>query len=152
MCQVAGSTLGRIHSAETKLKIARKAEGRKCPPRSAEYRAAMSASLAGKKKSEAHAAALHAGRMARVYSEEQRQQVSESLKEAYRSGLRSREKSDQHRQRIGQFFAKLTDDEVREIRCLREAGVTCKLLAERFASNAGTICEIATGKRYRWVV
>lgn len=152
VCLVAGSTFGRVHSADTKIKIAEKATGRKRPPRSAEYREALSASLKGKKKSEAHAAAFQAGRASRVYSEEQRQQVSAGLKEAYRSGRRSRGKSEAHRQKIGQAYAKLTDEQVREIRKLRQAGVTCKELAGMFASNAGTICEIANGKRYRWVV
>jgi group I intron endonuclease len=151
VCQVAGSTLGRVHSSSTKLKIAQKALGRKCPPRSAEHRAAISASLVGKRKSEAHAAAFQAGRATRVYSEEQKLQVSESLKAAYASGLRSRVKSEEHRQKIGRSYAKLSDAQVREIRSLRLAGVTCKELAERFGSNAGTICEIASRKRYRWV-
>jgi group I intron endonuclease len=152
VCPVAGSTFGRLHSDETKLKIAAKAAGRKFPPRSAEYCATLSESLKGKKKSEAHAAAFQAGRAARIYSEEQRHQISESLKDAYRAGRKSRIKSEGHRQKIGQTYAKLTDDQVRQIRQLRSAGVTCKEVALRFDSNAGTICEIANRKRYRWVV
>ena len=151
VCLQAGSTFGRSHSVETRQKIAAKKVGIKLPPRSAEHRKAMSKRQVGRQKSEAHAAALQAGRSSRVYSEEQRQKVSMSLKMAYESGLRSRVKSEEHRQKIGQFYAKLSDDQVRDIRTLRLSGMTCKQLAEKFGSNAGTICEIANRKRYRWV-
>jgi group I intron endonuclease len=151
ICRKAGSTLGRLHSAETRKKIALMAVGRKHPPRSNEHRMALSVSLSGKQKSKAHAAAFQSGRAARVYTEEQKAAISAGLRTAYESGLRDRAKSEMHKQKIGKFYAKLTDDQVREIRSLRAARVTCKDLAERFGSNAGTICEIANRKRYRWV-
>lgn len=151
VCLKAGSTFGRVHSAETRQKIAAKKVGLKLPPRTPEHRAQISQRHAGRQKSQAHAAALQAGRANRIYSEEQRAKVSQSLKLAYESGLRSRVKSEEHRQKIGRFYAKLSEEQVREIRRLRLAGVTCKKLAETFGSNAGTICEIASRKRYRWV-
>lgn len=99
----------------------------------------------------AHAAALQAGRASRVFTDDQREAISARLKAEYAAGIRVREKSEQHRQKIGKFYAKLTDDQVREIRALRKAGVACKEIAARFGSNAGTVCEIANRKRYRWV-
>lgn len=151
VCRKAGSTFGRAHSAETKRKIGAKKVGLKLPPRTAEYRAAASLRLLGKSKSEAHAAAFQAGRANRVYTEEQRLRVSESLKAAYESGLRSREKSEDHRMKIGKFYAKLSDDQVREIRARRAAGETGRALSKTFDSNPGTISEIVNRKRYRWV-
>lgn len=151
VCPKAGSTLGRAHSAETRQKIAEKAAGRKFAPRSAEHCAALSAGLKGKKKSESHAAAFQAGRAARVYSAEHRAKVSESLRHAYETGARSREKTEQHRHNIGRAYAKLSEEQVRKIRSLTTMGVTCRELAERFGSNASTISGIANRKRYRWV-
>lgn len=151
VCPIAGSTLGRRFTEETKEKIRAKALGRKVPPRSAEYREKMSEIHKGRKRSPEHMAALQAGRAKRVWKDEQRSAVSMALKLAYTTGARSREKSESHRRNIGRHFAKLSDDQVRQIRAQRLIGVTCKELAEMFGSNAGTICEIASGKRYRWV-
>lgn len=151
VCPTAGNTLGRRFTEEVKEKIRAKAIGRKVPPRSAEYRAKISAIHKGRKRSAEHMAALQAGRAKRVYTEEQRSALSLALKLAYANGARAREKSESHRRKIGQHYAKLSDDQVRQIRAQRHLGVTCKELAEMYGSNAGTICEIANGKRYRWV-
>lgn len=152
VCRVAGSTLGRRHTPEARAKIASKASQRQFPAMTLEHRAALSAALVGKKKSAAHAEALQRGRLAHVASEDQRKRVSDSLKKSYAEGLRSRVKTEAHKQKIGMAYAKLTDEQVREIRRLKKDGSTCKALAEQFSSNAGTICEIANGKRYRWVI
>lgn len=151
VCRHAGSTLGRRHGPKTIEKIRRRAIGRKVPPRSEAYRRKLSLIHSGKPKPEHVMDALQEGRRRRVYTEEQRRQVSESLKRAYSTGLRSRTKSESHKRKIGKHFAKLTDDQVREIRRLRAAGKTCKELALEFDSTPGTVSEICTGKRYRWV-
>lgn len=151
ICPTAGSTFGRYHSSETRAKIADRAMGRKAPPRSPEYRRKISARFKGKQKSAEHMAALQAGRSRQIYTEERRAKVGESLRQAYLSGLRPREKSEEHKNKIGQFYAKLTDDEVREIRSLRKQGITGRELAKRYKSNPGTISGICSGKRYRWV-
>lgn len=151
VCPIAGNTMGRKCLPETRDKIRARHVGKKMPARSAEYRAALSAAHAGKRKPEHVMSALQAGRAKRVYTSGQRATLSASLKRAYADGLRAREKSEIHRHRIGRHFAKLTDEQVREIRSLRAGGVTGRELAIRFKSNPGTISEICSGKRYRWV-
>ena len=152
VCQVAGSTLGFKFSEETKAKISAKAKGRKFPPRSASYRAMLSAIHAGKPKPKHVMDALQRGRRATVYTDERRARLSESLRLAYADGRKKREKSEEHRSKIGKHFAKLTDSEVRQIRALRKGGITGRELARRYKSNTGTISAICSGKRYRWVV
>lgn len=151
ICKVAGNTLGRKHSKETRRKIAKKAVGRKCPPRSAKHRRRLSEIHKGKKKPDHVMAALQAGRARRVYTDEQRRRMADDTRRSYEDGRRSRTKTEDHRFKIGQFFAKLTDDEVREIRRLKLAGVTGRQLAKDFDSNPGTISNICSGKRYAWV-
>lgn len=151
VCPTAYSTAGRIHSPETREKIAKSKAGLKLPPRSDEYKAKLSALHKGKKKPEHVMRALQNGRASVVYSEDRRLAVSEGLRKSYKEGRRSREKSEEHCHKIGKFYAKLSDDQVREIKKLRAEGVTCKALAIQFDSNAPTICNIANGKRYRWV-
>lgn len=151
VCPIAGNTLGRRFTEESKEKIRAKAVGRKLPPRSTEYRAMISARFKGHMPSEEHMAALQEGRAKRVYTEDQKSAISDSLRRSYEDGRRPREKTEDHKNKIGQFYAKLNDDQVRCIRRLRAEGVTCKELAIRYKSNPGTISEICTGKRYRWV-
>lgn len=151
VCPTAGNTLGRRHSRETKRKISRKAAGRVMPPRSEEYRQKLSKIHAGKKKPKHVMDALQAGRRRRVYTDRCRQNLSEAVRRGYADGSRSRDKTEEHKNNIGRFFAKLSDDEVRDIRRLRSGGVTGRELAKKFGSNPGTISEICSGKRYRWV-
>ncbi len=151
ICKVAGSTLGQLHDSGTRDKIAARAKGRKCLPRSPEYRKKLSEAHAGKKKPDHVIAALQIGRRKRVRTPEECSRVSASLRVAYQTGLRSREKTEEHKNKIGQFYAKLTDDEVRQIRSLRAEGVTGNALAKKYNSNAGTISAICNRKRYRWV-
>lgn len=152
VCPTAGSSLGRKFSQLTKDKIAAKAKGRKCQPRSAEYRAKISAAHKGKEKSKAHMEALQAGRAKQVYTDERRAAVSKSLRDSYADGRRSREKTETHRHNMGRSFAKMTDDDIRQIKALQAQGVTGRELAKRFNSNVGTISRICSGKSYRWVV
>jgi group I intron endonuclease len=151
VCPKAGSTLGRKLSKETKKKISDKAAGRKLPPRSEACRKNISKAHAGKKKPRHVMEALQAGRKRQIYTEERLARVSSSLKLAYETGKRSRQKTEEHKNKIGMFYATLTDGQVKEIRKLKIEGFTCKQLAERFNSNPGTISEICTGKRYKWV-
>lgn len=151
VCLTAGSTLGRRHSESTKSAIRARAVGRKCSPRTDEYRAALSAAHAGRPKPASVMKALQDGRARQIYTDARRERISLKLKAGYETGLRAREKTESHKNKIGQFYAKLSDDQVREIRRLRAQGVTGRELAKRFNSNAGTICEICKGKRYRWV-
>jgi group I intron endonuclease len=151
VCKVAGSTFGRSHSRETRLKIGAKALGRKCMPRNEDYRRRLSEAHKGRTKPAHVMEALQAGRRAQVFTDERRKRMSIAGRQAYSSGKRVREKAESHRYAIGRAFAKLTDEQVREIRKLRAAGTTGRALALQFSSNAGTISEICSGKRYAWV-
>lgn len=151
ICRIAGSTLGRSHSVETRKKISQRLKGTKHKARSEDYRAKISAAHKGRMKRPEHMAALQEGRRRQVYTPERRAAVSAALKEGYQTGRRAREKSEIHKQKIGMAYAKLTDHQVREIRNRKAQGETCKALALEFGSNPGTISEICTGKRYRWV-
>lgn len=151
VCPTAGNTLGRKFTQETKDKIAARAIGRKVPPRSVEYRKKLSLRFKGVPKSPEHLQALQDGRARHVYTDEQRAAISKSLLDGYANGTRKKEKSESHKNKIGQFYAKLTDDEVREIRKLRSEGITGRELAKRYGSNTGTISAICRLKRYRWV-
>lgn len=142
---------GMKRSDETRRRISDAMVGKKMPPRTFEHRQKISLALKGRSISPESYAALQAGRAAHKYTDEEKAARSASLRAAYESGRRSRDKSEQHKNKIGQAFAKLSDEQVREIRSLRCCGVSCKDIAERFSSNPGTISEIATGKRYRWV-
>lgn len=151
LAKVAGNTLGTKRTAESRAKIAAKAIGRKCPPRSAEHRAALSAALSGKPKSPEHNAALQAGRAQRSCTQEESERRSASLKRAYETGLRSRVKTQEHRNKISKFYSKLSADEVREMRRLNSDGLTGRQLAARFRTPASTVSQILRGLRYRWV-
>lgn len=151
VCPNAGNTLGRRLSDESREKIRTKAVGRKLGPRSQEHRRKLSAVHAGKKKPAHVMRALQAGRLRHALTEEQRSALSDSVRRGYEDGTRVREKTETHKNRIGQAFATLTDDSVREIRRLRSEGVTGRELSKMYGSNPGTISEICSGKRYRWV-
>lgn len=100
ICPTAGSTLGRVHSDETKRKIAARKIGIKMPPRSEEYRTKLSEAQKGRGKSPEHMAALQAGRRAAKRTPEQLAQVSESLKLAYIEGRHRRDRPKEYREKI----------------------------------------------------
>lgn len=151
VCPKAYSTAGRIHSEETRSKIARSKVGIKLPPRSEEYRAKLSAVHAGRQKSPEHMAAFQAGREAYKPTVENLKKRGESLRLAYESGLRPREKSQEHKENIGRTIAKLSDEEVRELRKLSAGGMTGRKLAVKFGVPTSSISQILNGKTYRWV-
>jgi len=147
----AGNTLGRKHSAETKSKIAEKAIGRKCSPRSASYRLAISRAHKGKPKASWHIAALQEGRKKQVYTSERRQKIGDSLREAYSSGRKSRDRPTEYRAKIGRTVGAFTDDDVVAIRAMRDAGATYKRIAEKYDSNPASVCNLCNRKTYKWV-
>lgn len=150
--KTAAAHRGRRRSEETRRRIAQAMSGKKRAPFSEETRRKLSLSLKGKQKPLHVMAALQEGRARQVFTEERRQKVAETIRRQYALGIRSREKSEEHRHNLGRAFAKLSDEQVREIRALRATGVTGKELAERYGSNVGTISAICNGKRYSWVV
>lgn len=102
ICPTAGNTLGRRFTSEAKEKIRAKAIGRKAPPRSAEYRAKISAIHKGRKLSEEHMAALQAGRSKRVWTDEQRAAAAKATRDRYESGVFSRERPEEYRNKIAE--------------------------------------------------
>lgn len=151
ICPFANNTAGRKFSEETKDKIRQKAIGRKMPVRTEEHRKNLSRSLSGKPKSEEHMKAFHIGRKNQIYTVERKQKISESIKNQYETGKRNRKKSSEHCAKIGKFFAALSDEQVRELRNLRESGKSISFLSEKFGLSKGTICDIAKYKKYKWV-
>lgn len=142
---------GPKRSEETRSRIAQSRTGKKMPPRSAEHRAKLSAAQRGRMPKPEQMAALQAGRARQVFTEERKAKVAASLRAAYEAGLKSRERPPEYRSKIGRTLAKLTDDQVREIRVLLSEGTTGVTLAKRYSVNTGTISEIKTGKKYVWV-
>ena len=124
VCLTAGSTLGRKFSTESKEKIAAKARGRKCPARSAEYRAKVSARLKGVQKAPEHMAALQAARGRQIFTEERRARVSEALRLAYARGDRSRDRPQEYRDKIASSLRgrPLAEETKRKI-SLAQAGI-----------------------------
>lgn len=152
VCLVAGSTLGKTHSPETRAKIAAKASGRKRPAMSAEHRAALSAAMKLRKPISAeHMAALQRGRMNKVVTDAQRKAVGDALRRAYASGMRSRVKTDAAKKNMSKAFSKLNADEIRELKRLHAAGVTGVSLSRRFNIATSSVSQIVRGLRYRWV-
>lgn len=151
VCPTAGNTFGRRHSESTKKKISAKARGRKRAPRSKEWRDSLSKAQKGKPKPKWHIDALQAGRARRVYTEEQRKNISEHLKEQYRTGVRTGQKSQEYRNKISKTLSKLADHQVREIRRRSADGETGRSLSKKFNTPTSTISQIINMKRYRWV-
>lgn len=102
ICPVAGSTLGREHSEDTRAKIGSARRGKKLQPRSEEHRRSLSAALRGKLKADHVMAALQAGRRAYKLTDEDRKTRSEATRRAYSEGRKERAKSEEHRQRIAE--------------------------------------------------
>lgn len=97
---VAGSSLGRRFTDETKAKIAAKARGKKRPPRSTVHRDALSAALKGRSPAAEVMEALQSGRARQVYTDERRARVSASLRQAYEDGRKNRDRSPVYREKI----------------------------------------------------
>lgn len=150
IARVAGNTLGCMKSEVTRERIAEKARGRVMPPRSAEYRAKVSARFRGHMPSPEHMAALQAARKARVYTDADRKAIGDGLRKAYANGSRCRTKSEQHKNKISKAFSKLNLEQVREIKRLRADGVMLKVIAAQFKIGETTVSEIARGITYRW--
>lgn len=112
ICPTAGSTLGRLHSDETRRKIGASKLGLKMPPRSDEHRAKLSAVQKGKRVAPEHMAALQAGRAGHVETPEQRAAKAASMRQAYAEGRHRRDRPPEYREKIAATLTgrTLTDD------------------------------------------
>lgn len=147
----AGNTLGTRHSQATRDKIRRKAIGRKCQQRSDLHKQKLSAAHKGKAKPQHVMDALQRGRANHIITDSQRAALSQAIKLGYENGTRSKAKTEQHKNKIGQYFARFTDDQIREIRSMSAGGISGKQLAKIFETPTSTISQIVNKKRYKWV-
>jgi group I intron endonuclease len=152
-------------TAEHRKKISEANKGRKLSPghaanvaennrrrnKTPEHRKRMSDFWRGRKKSAEQISKMAESKRGVVLTEEHKRKVSEGLKRAFQEGRRTRVLSEQSRARIGRKIAKLSDDQVREIRALMASGVKRKDLAERFGVKGTAISNIHTRSTYNWV-
>lgn len=112
ICPTAGSTLGRVHSKETRTLIALSKVGLKMAPRSVEHREALSRANKGKPKDPAHLEKLLSGRRKYVRTEEDCKAVSLAMKRAYEDGRHRRDRPTEYRDKISKTLTgrKLSDE------------------------------------------
>lgn len=142
---------GMKRSEETRRRISIAKTGKKMPPRSQECRDKLSVALRGRPKPKHVLDALFAGRAKRVFTDEQRAALSESVRRQYQNGVRCREKSPAHREKIARSVASLEDWQVAEIRRELEMGERGTVLSVRYGVTKGTISRIKHRKIYKWV-
>ena len=128
MCPIAGSSLGRKCSEETKQKIAKKAFGRIV---SAETRKKLSKSSRGRKKSLEEREQARQRRLGSTHSEKSKQLIS----------LKKR----------GQGASKLTESKVKEVRRLYERGIRIKELSDEYNCSRTLISDVVHKKLWAWV-
>src|SRR5690606_12600098 len=85
-CPTAGSSLGRKLSAETRAKIAQSKVGITLPPRSAEYRAKLSAAMKARAPNPERVAKMAATKRGRELPAEHKARISDGLKSAWDDG------------------------------------------------------------------
>lgn len=128
ICPIAGSSLGRKCSEETKQKIAKKAFGRIV---SAETRKKLSQSSRGRTKSLEEREQIRQRRLGSTHSEKSKQLIS----------LKKR----------GQGASKLTERKVKELRRLYDSGVRIKELHSRYNCSRTLISDVVHNKKWAWV-
>ena len=159
--------LGQTFSDEHRAKISAATRGRKLSPehaaivatknaernRSAEHRALMSAFWTGRAKTPEQIEKMAATKKGQhlVLSADHRRKVSEGLLRAYADGKRSRDRPESMRHQIGRSLARLSDDQIREIRKKRLDGAKCKELCAAYGISQSGVSNICNGKTYDWV-
>ena len=123
---IAGSSLGRKTSEETKRKLALANLGIK---RSAETKERM--------------AVARRARIEPIVSEETRRRQSEA-----RKGMKMPPRTAEHIAKLAAARRKTTDYEIRQMKALLFAGVKQSVVARQFGCAASTVCLIASGKKY----
>lgn len=77
--------------------------------------------------------------------------LSKRAQEKAVAALRGKQRPANIREKIGRALARLTDEQVREIRALAAQGVEQEVLVERFGISQTHVSQIVNRKKYRWV-
>ena len=151
---------GKAHTEETKRRISDNRKGKGGAGWTQDRKDRISAALKGRPVTQEMRDRISATLTGHKQSPEQierraqklRGQVrSETVVEAMRVRMTGRKLPISHCENIGRVRAKLSDDQVRAVRELREAGVKQKELASRFDIDPASISNIVNRISYRWV-
>ncbi len=156
---------GQILSEEHRAKIGAAHKGRKLSPehaaivgknnaernRSSDHRAKMSAYWKGRSKTPEQIAKISAAKRNIPLSEDHKAKLAKTMRLAHAEGRHDYERTDDIKHAIGRSLAKLTDDQVREIRAKRRDGVTCKILSAEYGISQPAISCMCNGNTYSWV-
>src|SRR5690606_5056884 len=112
VAKTAAAHRGMKRNEETRRRISEAMRGKERTPLSEETRRRLSLSLKGKPKPKHVMDALQEGRSRQVFTDQRRKKMAETTRRQYAIGIRSREKSEEHRHKIGMAFAKLADEQV----------------------------------------
>lgn len=153
--KISAALRGRPKSPEHAAKVAAARRGERRGPLSAEIRAKLSAANLGRKhtpESRARMSTAQTGRTfsaetkalwslqrtGAVLSTEHKAKIAAGLAKAYADGRRGAQ-------------SKLSDDEVREVRALVDAGIPQRDIASAYGLSEGALSELKSGKSYRHV-
>lgn len=151
---------GKQHTDESRRAISESRKGKGGGPRSAERRARISAALKGRAVTPEQRAAIAKTLTGRKQSPETIEKrarklrgraMPEGFSEAVSARMTGRRLPPEHRQSIGRSKAKLTDEQVRQIRRRAESGELQRTIAAEYGVDQSVVSEIRTGKSYRWV-
>lgn len=151
---------GKTHSDAVKAKISESRKGKGGGPRTPERLAKISAALKGRTVSPEMRARISATLKGHKQSAEQIEKRMQKIRgrkmppgfaEKASARMTGVKLSEEHSMNIGRSKAKLTDEQVREIRLRRAAGESRKSLAEEFQVDAASITNLVARTSYAWV-
>lgn len=151
---------GRYHTEESRLKISENRAGKGGGPMSAERRAKIGAAHKGRVISEEHRAKIAAKLMGHKQSAEQIEKRMQKIRgrkmpdgfaeaqSARRMGMKF---SSDHCMNMARSRAKLSEDQVREIRRRVALGEKQRQIGELMGVSRATIADISSCRKYKWV-
>lgn len=151
---------GLKHTEDSRRLISASRKGKGGGPRSETWRASIGAALKGRVVSAEQrlkiSATLTGHKQSPAQVEKRRQKlIGRKMPAGFAAAASARLKGmklpPSHCESIGRSKAKLTDDQVREIRMLRTQGRTRKSLAEHFEIDPASITNIVARTSYAWV-
>ena len=111
----------------------------------------MSKFWSGRPKTAEQLEKMAATKRGKPLTAEHRLKVGAMLRRAYEEGRRSKDRPQEMRDKIGRGVAKLTDDQVAEIRLKKRHGATQAALGNEYGLSSSAISNICTRKTYAWV-